>query len=252
MKGYTLKNEYQSLNGKVTKISNINFAKFSDLMDFKWELVKESHKSSSIKFIDSGYEKISVLVYRNPLNSRQGARIYGDYADYKYTYYNDDTLISKLQEKQPFIKLTEFPYGVITIGNKIIGQQIPFYDGYIEIGEMINKKISIEQIINYGFKLIDIFSELLAYDIYYSDIHLGNILVNPLNDDIKLIDFEQPFVTTYSLDSEKSCDKIVANRLSNLINDLGCNMGVSICGLVNSLNDLKDKLLEVNNRLVKK
>lgn len=256
MAGYTIRNEYKSYSGRVSNISNINFSKYSDLLDFKWKLIKQSHSNSSCKFIDSGGEKVSVLVYKNPDNIKQGARIYGDYADYKYTYYNDDVLISKLQEVQPFIKLTEFPYGVITIGDKIIGQQIPFYDGYIEIGSAINKETDIEVIFNYSLKIVDIFRELYAYDVYYSDIHSGNILVNPKNNDVKLIDFEDPFVSTFKLETERcSRNKITTIKIVDLINDMyfcKCNNLIRIIPCVESLNDLKVCLLETSHKLIKK
>lgn len=256
MADYTIRNEYKSYSGKVSNISNINFSKFSDLLDFKWQLIKQSHSNSNLNFIDSGGEKVSVLVYKNPNNIKQGARIYGDYADYKYTYYNDDILISKLQEVQPFIKLTEFPYGVITIGDKIIGQQIPFYDGYIEIGSAINKETDIEVIFNYSLKIVDIFRELYAYDVYYSDIHSGNILVNPKNGDVKLIDFEDPFVSTTLLDDVKVLrNKGTANSIGMLINDLSNKRSIylsKMIPLVNSLDELKDCLQETSYKLIKK
>ena len=252
---YIVKNDYNDLTLGTIKINNINFQKVSDLMDFGWKLVHISHERS---LSDDSFPRFkeSTYVYRNNSDFTKGLRLYEDYVDYQYTFHMDHRMISKLQEKQPNIKLTEFPTGIVTIEDKVIGQQIPYYDGYIKINEILKEGISEEQFYDYIRKIIDIFKELVDNNIIYMDIHFGNILINPLDEDIKLIDFEKEYIhidnnTSYGLKEYLEMLK----RLKNLfikLSEYGEFDFININKNFNSIDELYQIIPEKGKSLIKR
>lgn len=101
--------------------------------------------------------------------------------------YEIEAMISALADKQENVKLTEFPYGVVTQGRRVIGQEVRLYKEY----EPLSKKVyslTNEQFLIVCKKVSEIIKELINNDIYYLDIHEDNFLVND-DLDVKLIDF---------------------------------------------------------------
>lgn len=222
--------------GKKNELKNINFNSLEALRNFGWKLVHVSHEMSISEWYDSRMKK-STFVYQNPNNLNEGIRIYEDFADYKYTSHNDDRLIEKLKEKQPNIKLTQFPIGVVMICGKVIGQIIPYYHGYYQISVAVKSGVSKERFYDYIRKIVDIFKELIDNDIYYTDIHSGNILVNLDNDDIQLIDFESFYLNIRtSRDFPEKYYYDILNSLCNLFNNLGESLGIK---LIDNAKDIK-------------
>lgn len=257
MTNYIQKKEFNDSSLGIVKIDNINFSKLSDLVHFNWVFVKASHelplsRSSFPRFKESTY------IYKNPNDSTKGVRIYEDYADYKYSFHIDHRMIMKLQEKQPCIKLTEFPTGIVTIEDKIIGQQIPYYDNYTTIEEVLEDNLSEEIFYDYIRKVIDIFKELSENGILYMDIHSGNILVNLMkNNDVKLIDFENSFMHINEKDHTNSQKEYLRmlKMLLELFKKVSEHYDMELLNMesdFNSIDDLYQIIPSKGNILIKK
>lgn len=252
---YIIKNEYEN-KGTKYRIRNLNFANLSELSDCGWKFVTESHNGDGFEFISKYDDKIGTLVYHDQNNPNVGYRIYSDYADYLYTYYDDYMVVSKLQEKQKDIKLLEFPTGIITVGDKVIGQEMPFYEGYKELGYALYHNQTKEVITFYYLKVIEILKELLQNGIYYLDVHSGNFLINTINDDIKVIDFERQCLEIEPNNrlKEVAYDRMI-NNLKIMINKLNKLRNVFLSGdFVNAktLEDIEKCVLESHQVLIKR
>jgi len=143
-----------------------------------------------------------VMINRSLLDKKKAFRIYKDWPQAWHYVKRDDNLVYKLQQKQKNVKLTDFPTGIVVVDNipldyvkngipKVVGQEIPFYDNSVTLGTYFSTHKNINYIKIY-LEILKIMSELLQNDIYYSDIHQDNFVINSENGDIRLIDFE-PF-----------------------------------------------------------
>lgn len=145
--------------------------------------VSDFFKEDSLDFDDDGF-----YIYKSLYDENKGLRVYKRFNEYKFNGDRDEILISKLQERQAKIKLTEFPTGVLTREGYIFGQEMPFYENYETLFNFKDNIDSIFQLVEIYKKCLKILEELCKNDIYYTDVHSKNFMVN--NDDIKLIDFE--------------------------------------------------------------
>lgn len=211
-----IENFYKDEHGKVYNIRNINCDEISDLDKILGKIIdnsKEENKSIDIYGLDDG-----TYLNQSKLDDKKALKIYKNFNMYKYTNYNDHILVDKLQQKQDSVKLTEFPTGIITIENKIIGQEIPYYDNHKTIKAEIEEIKDIKKLLLYYKQIIDIIEELLKNNIYYADLNTGNFLVK--NDIIKLIDFELGFI---NFDGNY---KYIINNLINLLKSLKKNLTI--------------------------
>lgn len=256
---YTIQNEYTTGTGKKYCIRNLHFDNLQELgqCSASWKLVHVSHQTSSGDFMGDKYLRFSegALIYQDCHDSSKGIKIYADYADYLYTYYDDMKFLSLLQERQRAIRLTEFPTGVVTIKDKIIGQEIPYYDGYVQIDQFFlnHQEEPYSYYLMCLIKIIDILQELIDNGIYYTDVHAGNFLINPLNDDLKLIDFGSTFISFNDGKNNKYAN--VVKNLKFMLDKLGVMVGLDWQDDLNNVSDLqviKEIIHEHGKKLIKK
>lgn len=189
---YTIKNDYNDkLNNSYDNINNIHFDIKEDMKGNLGTLITETkHEEGGLFFSSDEELKDGVYIYKTKYDPSKALRIYKDWADYKYTSHESDTkLISELLKRQTFVKLTDFPTGIVTLENSVIGQEIPLYEGYKDLIKIIQTKEK-EQIIKYYNDMIKILEELYNAEIIYIDCHTKNFLINEITDEVKLIDFE--------------------------------------------------------------
>lgn len=200
-------------------LRTIEFDSVEDFKNSKGEFITYTKKDFDFKsdVWNLNYDAFSlngINLYFNPCRENSALRIYQDLVQYPYCIHDDDRLVNELQKRQKNVKLTEFPTGVVSVGDKIIGQEIPYYTYYRtlfdKVGEINNKK----QILLYYKNIIQILKELLDNGIIYKDVHARNFLVDK---DIKLIDFESQFVNFDNLSS--SYEDMMFN-LVKMFNDL--------------------------------
>ena len=174
------------------KVKEIAY-KQGELMGNLGKFVHETKREPNIFFgeKDSLEPEKGVFIYQNRQKPTKAYRIYKEFADYGFNGYNDDTLIQELQERKDGINLTEFPTGVVTYENKIIGQEIPYYEDYMSIHEFIQNFKDIDLPTLYRM-ILDILKELYDHGILYYDVHTKNFLIKNDESGIKvnLIDFE--------------------------------------------------------------
>ena len=174
--------------------------------------ITSSHEENRENFINDTPTYSTMHIYQDRNNPSIGYRIYGEYADYHFNGNCDDSLISKLQEKQSNVLLTKFPTGVVTRGGYIIGQEIPFFPNSKTLDKYL-KECSISETFALYKKILMILKELYSNEIIYVDVHPGNFLVTA-NSKIELIDFDN----SVHIDVESAVAKniIVTNMIENL------------------------------------
>lgn len=129
--------------------------------------------------------------------SYMALRVYDDVSNFRCgvpCIHDDEYLVSTLQERQKYVKLTDFPTGIVTVRGHVVGQEIPFYENHLPISKMVTEKHTHLQQIEYYLSMLRILKELLANEIIYSDIHGNNFMVSKKDGSVKLIDFEKRFV----------------------------------------------------------
>ena len=120
-------------------IVNVGFSSLSELRDFLGKFITETKKENN-NFATAKGDYDGIFLYQMPsINDEDYAyRIYRDFEKYKYRRHYDDKLISFLQSKQHLIKNVDFPLGVVTIENEVIGQIIYLYKNSQTIFSYLN------------------------------------------------------------------------------------------------------------------
>lgn len=139
--------------------------------------------------------------------------------DFQYCNLKRDAgFIQKLQNQKGKIKLTEFPTGIITQEERIIGQEIPFYSGCQTILYFFQTNIVDNPIVQFK-SILDALKEMYDAGIDYFDIHGNNFVLDPWNPStVKTIDFDETYVSFGYYDSFTR-KRILGNYLAT-INDL--------------------------------
>lgn len=177
---------------KTYKIRQISLRYMSDLYSIGSLIASSKGESETYNILDfeSPY-KLSVKVYKSNLNPLVAYRIYDNLDDPFIEYDTDAEMISKLQKKQESIKLTDFPTGVVTLGGKVIGQEVPFYEGKTLLEHFQNDDVeNPEKIYDVVRAIID---ELYDNGIAYFDIHPENFMIDKKGN-IHLIDFDAQYI----------------------------------------------------------
>lgn len=242
-----IKKEFKTNQGKIIPVRNINFESLSDLRNNIGKFVAESKPEDSSNF---EINEDGVFLFRSLYDKKKGLRIYKDYNLYKYVHHDDYTIVSKLQEKQKNIKLSEFPTGILTIENKIIGQEIPLYDNSKTIFDYFKEGNMKKRPTQFYLEILKILKELFDNGIMYRDVHARNFLVENITEIINIIDFESIFVSFDKLPYTYSA--LINNYKVGLINILN-----SICGIefsedfkkANTLEEVEEVILKEDYKL---
>lgn len=191
---YTIINGFENKKGEsYSNIRNIHFNKFSDLFGNLGTFKTETQYDCGNIFGSDYDVENGVYIYQTNYDVKKALRIYKDYADYRFTRHTDEKLVSELQKRQAKVKLTEFPTGIVTVENYVIGQEIPFYDNCNTLYDVIlnNKSIKPTQLY---LEVLKILKELAQNEIIYSDVHARNFLVDTVDTTVKLIDFDEHLI----------------------------------------------------------
>ena len=222
-------------------IRNIHFKKYKDLSKGLGKIICETKRDLSYFDDVDNYLRNGVFIYKPKYDSNKVLRVYKDIFgvcdDYKYTDYSDDYVVSKLQSKQKNVKLTEFPTGIVTLDKYVIGQEIPFYTNHSPLSEKTNKS----DIIKYYLDILNILKELLNNDIIYSDIHADNFLIDNVNNIVRLIDFDEYYL---SFDGSKTLYEDMLMNLKIMINKKSekCSIPIKLKE-ENSIDEIRQTIL---------
>lgn len=242
-----INNGFININGQsFDKVKEISLSK-EKLHNIGKYITSSFHKPNN--FFDEDYDlNTGVYIYQSYDNKNEGYRIYKEFADYNFNGYSDDILIQTLQERQKNILKTIFPYGVVTLEGRIIGQQIPYFDNSILLLDYINKFLVLEPIKLYK-ELLEIIYELYINGIMYQDIHPKNFMIDLTNKKVNLIDFELGHIKFDDLSALKSCLNNYKNTI-NYINQKLClldKLGLFI--QINNYEEAFEQLEEMQKKL---
>ena len=209
---------YQNnFGGFFPNIINVSFSSITEFKNFAGDLLKETKKEKNFFVTDKDeYDGIYLYKIKNLAEKDYAFRIYRDFDKYSFRRHYDDYLIDKLQQKQKNIKEIDFPIGVATIENYVIGQVIYLYENSQTLFEYLQ---SIKYSQNFEkkyyellYKVLRLIKMLYDNEIYYIDVHPNNFLMLE-NGDIKIIDFEN-----HSIDLSSNGINYLKNNLLYIIN----------------------------------
>ena len=196
-------------------IVNVGFSSLNELRLFLGKLITETKKENS-NFATAKGDYDGIFLYQMPSihDEDYAYRIYRDFEKYKYRRHYDDKLISFLQSKQHLVKNVDFPVGVVTVENEVIGQIIYLYKNSQTIFSYLNsikgnnkfEKVYYDLLL----KVLNILKLLYENDIFYVDIHPNNFLI--VDESIKIIDFEN-----HSIDNSNDKEKYFMHNLCYII-----------------------------------
>ena len=245
---FKIKNEFIDNQEKTYDIRNVNFETPAEIRNILGDYIT---LSSPEKENDFELNEDGIYLFKSKYDKDKAIKLYKDYNSYKYTNHNDYVIISELQKRQDKIKLTKFPTGIITIQNKVIGQEIPYYENSDTIFNYFTEGNMKKRPTQFYLEILKILKELCNEGIYYTDIHTKNFLINNVNEIINLIDFEKNFVY---LDNQKTF--AYSNMINNLkfymINILNNITGITFDYNYNkaeTLEELEQIVLEKDNKL---
>jgi len=246
-----IKDEFKPSYGEVVKVRNVNFESLDDFRENTGKSIEISHREDSSNF---SLSEDGVYICRSKYDFTKALRIYKDINLYKYTSHSDYKIVSKLQQKQPNIKLSEFPTGILTIKDFVIGQEIPFYDNSETLYDYLQSGGLKKRTIQLYLDILKILKELYNEGIIYTDVHRRNFMVNKITEIVNIIDFDEALISfdnfkcTYiaMLDNLKSC--IISGLNSINGSELGYGLDDEITAAT-TLEEIEQMLLNADNKL---
>ena len=103
---FTIEDKF--VNSKQEVYDNIRNIHFDEIREMS-KIVTYVTETSCEGFDTSYRLNNGIYLFKTNYDYTKALRIYKDYADYKYLCYRDEKLLLKLQNKQKYVKLTEFP-----------------------------------------------------------------------------------------------------------------------------------------------
>ena len=250
--------EFNEYSGRIFKVKNIVHPNNAGCYNFG-EFIRSSHNDTSREWSS---DEDGVNIYRDKQNPQIGYRIYKGLMlfleDFEfYGGLGDPKMIEELIVRQSNIKLTEFPTGVVSINQYPIGQEIPFYNGYQTLREFSHSISSVEGketvLPKVYIKILLSLKELIENEIYYSDVHSGNFLVN-VNDfdiDTRIIDFDSGLVSfgkfaNYQKEHYQYCLKYMFDQNNKYAN---IDYQIETLSKDNPIDDAIEKVLKMEQKL---
>lgn len=246
-----IKDEFKSRYGEVIKIRNINFESLDDFRKSIGESICTSHREDCSGF---NLDEEGAYIYRSKYDFTKALKIYKDINFYKYTAHSDYKFISRLQQKQPNIKLTKFPNGILTIEDYVIGQEIPFYDNSETLHDHFISGNLKKRPTQVYLDILKILKELYKEGIIYTDVHRRNFMINKITEIVNIIDFDDTFINfdnlkfsyTAMLNNLKSCIVSGLNLISD--SELSYELDDNFTS-ANSLEEIEQIILKADNKL---
>ena len=238
-----VKKGYEDKNGvKYDDLLNVHFEKKEDMATSLGKYVAETDYKDNM-FLSSSWNLTNgIYLYQSYFDPKIALRIYRDFASYKYVHHNDAKLIKELLERGKNVLLTDFPMGVITIDDYVVGQAIPFYEDYDTLAKVVINKKDELSIMKYYLEIMKILKELYNNSIIYADVRSRNFMINRVNNLVKLIDFESQYI---SFD-----DRLYKEMIKNIkitINEINDYLNIKFkIDKEDSLDNIEETLLEEN------
>lgn len=243
---------FVSKTGKyLDNILDVNFSDFNDFRNNLGEFITQSSGDLGPFFKPDDEESSGVYLYRTKIDSSLAFRIYKD-----VSYLNlgsslswavshaDDMLVSKLQERQKNVFLTDFPLGVVTIGNCVVGQLIYYYFNSFTVIDTLLKEQNLLAT-KYYIGILEVLKEMAEQEIIFGDAHFRNFVILPDSDVIKPIDFEPGDVLVPDNNQQR-----MVSVFKSSVNDMNRKLEVDFeLSKPNSIDECMEELLIQDERL---
>lgn len=129
-----------------------------------------------------------------------------------------DEKTKKLIKLQDKIRLTKLTQGLVYVSGLCVGYLLHYHKNMVCLHNFLeNNEISIEDKKIIFQNIENAVKELCDNKIYMDDLNAGNILINPENNSIQLIDFEDAWTSVQDYHFPK-CVKFVMEKLKRIKN----------------------------------
>ena len=239
-------NNFTNRNGiTFDKVNELSFKK-EQLMNIG-NLVHETNREMHMFSDEDTQINEGVIIYQDYNNPYIAYRIYKEFADYGFNGNKDDYLIQELQSRKDGIKLTDLPFGVVTLEGRIIGQQIPYYPNHLSLYEYF-KNNQINDPYEIYLSMLDILKELFDNNIIYFDNHAKNFLIN--DNQLKLIDFDYDYILFNNINMR--CLKTMLDNYIytiNLLNRIYTNTDNTMFEQTNTFSEAYDQVKSLQRKI---
>lgn len=194
------------------KFDNIRNIAFKIEQSYDFGTLKDETMRSMATFFESyDTSQEGVFIYQTDYDPNKALRIFKRFKEPNEEGILEDRLVSKLLRKQPNIKNTDFPTGVVTLDGRVIGQEIVFYPDALDMNEYYSNGISDKLMLptKAYLKIINNLQELYDNGILYLDIHNKNFMLLD-NGEVKIIDFEHMEMSIDYID-KTYIDRMISN-----------------------------------------
>lgn len=198
----------------------------------------------------------NVYIYQTYHDPNLAYRIYNEFSDYDFNGYDDDFLIQSLYERSKYIKLTDFPTGVVTLDGKIIGQEIPYYPSSICLSKINIEMLKDRNPIIVYKKILTNLKELFDNGIGYLDIHQKNFMLDLTTADqkVNIIDFDLQY-TKFDFEAKKRLKDQLYNYKKMIDRLNGKFQILDVTGNFQEVNSFEESFEQLNDfekKLLKK
>ena len=237
-----IKYEYTNSSGeKFTNLKNIHFDSIRDFESNIGQLVFQTSGKAKI-FLTSKNDAEGSYIYLSSCNKYIAYKVSKNYRLRRKVVDLGPPMTDRLIAVIEKINLTDFPTGIITIKDFVIGQEMIYYHNYRTLTTAVYQRISEDKLLYYYQKILLIIQELLDNGIIYIDIHPNNIMVNSNNNQVKLIDFDPEFIS-FNQDNESYYQML--NNLKKMIDEINTYLKLSLdTKNTSSLEDISREIIK--------
>ena len=219
-----------------SNVQNFSFERNQNIFDYIGQAVAQSDGNKSLIFNNMQNPDIAFKLLKESLN-------YQENLDYQKLYignYTSVSLVDELIVQQNQIKNTKFPIGILTIDNYPVAQVIPYFKDSVVLMKYLESQEKFLLPINIYLDFLNNLKELYDNDVCYTDIHLGNVMINPITGKVDIIDFNDAEV--YVMPACDSAYKLCQIHLEKMLNNANKALGIEETFFLNADNPIEDAI----------
>lgn len=182
------------------------------------------------------YPDVAFKFLKESLNYQENL----DYQKFHIGNYTSVSLVDELIVQQNQIKNTKFPIEIITIDNYPAAQIIPYFRDSIVLTKYLDSQEKFILPLNIYLGFLNNLKELYENDVCYTDINLGNVMINPLTGKVDIIDFNGAEV--YVMPVCESAYILCQMHLEEMLNKANKIIGIKETFSLNEDNPIEDAI----------
>lgn len=219
-----------------SNVQNFSFNRDQNIFAYIGKAVAQSDGNKSLIFNNIQNPDIAFKLLKESLKYHENL----DYQKFWIGNYTSVSLVDELIAQQNQIKNTKFPIGILTIDNYPVAQIIPYFRDSVVLRKYLESQEKFILPLNIYLDFLNNLKELYDNDVCYTDIHLGNILINPITGKVDIIDFNNAEV--YVMPVCESAYKLCQMHLEKMLNNANKAIGIEETFSLNEGNPIEDAI----------